>query len=202
MNLDDYPEAVRGLLVPWRDPPLDAGRPDAAVRRRLAALDPAAVVVGPTVVGPTVDGSSGDGSSVDAAAAAACLSGLWLYHDFLDESHRLSQEIETPTGSFWHGIMHRREGDYDNAKYWFRRVGEHPAFAPLHAAARAALPTAAPRELRTLVDAPRWDPYRFIDLCQAACSGRSDLAAGCRGVQACEWRALFDFCFHAARRQT
>ena len=183
MNVDVYSEPVRALLTPWRDPPLGAGGADGAVGLRLARLDPAAVVGRPIV---------------DDDAAAACLAGLWLYHGCLDESHALSQHIATPDGSFWHGIMHRREGDYGNAKYWFRRVGEHPAFAPLHVAARAELPLDAPRELRALVEAPRWDPYRFVDLCQAACTGRSDLAAGCIRVQACEWRTLFDFCFHAA----
>src|SRR5689334_9801012 len=43
--------------------------------------------------------------------AAAMLSALWLWHDYLDESHTLSQKIESDTGSFWHAIMHRREGD-------------------------------------------------------------------------------------------
>ena len=55
--------------------------------------------------------------------AAACLAGLWLHHNFLDESHTLSQDIDTTTGSYWHAIMHRREGDYGNAKYWLHRVG-------------------------------------------------------------------------------
>ena len=41
----------------------------------------------------------------DAAAAAACRAGLWLYHDFLDESHTISQEIETPEGSYWHALF-------------------------------------------------------------------------------------------------
>ena len=52
--------------------------------------------------------------------AACCLAGVWLLHDYLDESHTISQRIDTPSGSFWHGIMHRREGDFSNAKYWFR----------------------------------------------------------------------------------
>ena len=54
---------------------------------------------------------------------------LWLYIDELDRSHRVSQGIEDQTGSFWHGIMHRREGDFSNSHYWFRKVGRHPAMA-------------------------------------------------------------------------
>lgn len=51
---------------------------------------------------------------------------LYLKHGFLDESHKLSQQVATPTGSYWHGIMHRAEGDIDNSRYWYHRVGKHP----------------------------------------------------------------------------
>src|SRR5688500_18443569 len=54
-----------------------------------------------------------------------------LWHDHLDASHTVSQNIETPDGSWLHGIMHRREPDYGNAKYWFRRVGQHEAYPKL-----------------------------------------------------------------------
>ena len=68
--------------------------------------------------------------------ALAAVSGLLLWNGNLDRSHTISQGIENPTGSYWHGIMHRMEGDYWNAKYWFRRVGRHPAMSRLRDAAR------------------------------------------------------------------
>ena len=36
---------------------------------------------------------------------------------------RLIQEAKGDLGSYWHGMLHRREGDFDNARYWFRRAG-------------------------------------------------------------------------------
>src|SRR5256885_1727176 len=43
---------------------------------------------------------------VSRADADALLSGLWLWHDWLDSSHTISQSINNATGSFWHAIMH------------------------------------------------------------------------------------------------
>ncbi|MEI6085760.1 MAG: hypothetical protein WCS70_15860 [Verrucomicrobiota bacterium] len=51
---------------------------------------------------------------------------LYLKLGCLDECHKLAQSVATPTGSYWHGIMHRHEGDISNAKYWYARVGRHP----------------------------------------------------------------------------
>ena len=140
----------------------------------------------------------------DRDMARACLAGLWLLHDGLDESHKISQEIETPTGSFWHAIMHRREPDYDNAKYWFRRVGQHGVFEPLHAAARelatGKIDTAAPpdRAADFLRTQAAWDPFRFVDLCAAVAAGRSTSETLCRRIQRREWELLFDYCFAQA----
>src|SRR3954452_14901046 len=64
--------------------------------------------------------------SVNIQPLLHCTALLW--HDFLDASHTISQSIETCEGSWLHGIMHRREPDYGNAKYWFHRVGRHATF--------------------------------------------------------------------------
>ena len=45
------------------------------------------------------------GAVRSAEDARAMLCGLWLYHDWLDESHAISQDLHSPTGSFWHVIM-------------------------------------------------------------------------------------------------
>lgn len=121
---------------------------------------------------------------VDDDMARCCLAGVWLLHDFLDESHTICQDIATPTGSFWHGIMHRREGDFSNAKYWFRRVGSHPVLGELANQLESA--------------GGVWDPFRFVDTCQAALRNGGPEAESCRRTQQLEWELLFDYCYRAA----
>ncbi|MBI3679680.1 MAG: hypothetical protein HY235_04725 [Acidobacteria bacterium] len=118
-------------------------------------------------------------------APEAAFSGLWLYFSCLDESHRLSQDIATPEGSFWHGIMHRQEPDPDNSSYWFRRTSSHPVFPEL-AEDAAALGYGA---------GPRWDPFAFIDFVeQARRRPGSDEEHLALVVQCAEWQLLFDYC--------
>ncbi len=61
--------------------------------------------------------------------------GLHLWNDDLDHAHILVQALEgDPTADYWHAIIHRREGDWSNAGYWFRRVGEHPVLMDVYEA--------------------------------------------------------------------
>lgn len=141
---------------------------------------------------------------VDRRAAACCRAGLWLAGDFLDESHAISQSIETPSGSYWHGLMHRREPDPDNAKYWFRRVRHHPIFESLAAAARSATLTAAATAgiaagpAAFLATQTVWDPSRFVDLCERFRDAGDSGERLCREIAWIEWRLLFDYCHRQA----
>src|SRR6266850_4929270 len=65
----------------------------------------------------------------------ALKSGLLLWNDDLEGCHKIAQDLPDASGSYLHGVMHRREPDYSNSKYWFKKVGDHPLFPQLQAAA-------------------------------------------------------------------
>lgn len=115
----------------------------------------------------------------------ALRSGLWLYVDQLDRSHDISQSLKNQTGSFWHGIMHRREGDFGNSHYWFRQTGHHPAMDTIDG-----------------YD----DGHAFIDRVEAAYRDQGNQKIqGDQGsidslldLQRREWVGLFQWCANAA----
>ena len=177
-----YGSACASLLQ--RDPlsPLGPGSPNDAVRAALERLDVAAVV--------------GEQPARDVDMAHCCIAALWLRHDFLDASHSISQGIASTSGSFWHGIMHRREPDYSNAKYWFRRVGDHPLYGPLLTAVRQLV--GDDQELGGLTGQATWDAVAFVDLCAEANGSGKPIEETCRRIADLEWQLLFDYCYRQA----
>ena len=169
------------LTKPAALPPLDSGRPDKSVYEALRGL---------TVV------KAFEGRKVkDEGMAQCCLSGLWLLHGYLDESHRISQQAGSPTGSHWHGIMHRREGDYGNSKYWFRRVGEHTIWPELLENGQQIFDREGEGAFSRLSN---WDPYQFVDLCAESTGSGLQKEKLCQEVQMREWELLFPYSYQKA----
>lgn len=135
----------------------------------------------------------------------AIKSGLLLWNDALDESHTISQGLMNQTGSYWHGIMHRREPDYPNSKYWFGRVGTHPIFPALRERALELLkeisnPSDALANIgQTIASQENWDAYQLIDWCEAAeGDSDSDVTHFLQQVQAEEIKLLLAYSYQNA----
>ncbi|HEX8341195.1 MAG TPA: hypothetical protein VF624_09825 [Tepidisphaeraceae bacterium] len=131
--------------------------------------------------------------------AACLLAGLWLWHGYLDESHAVSQGIETPSGSYFHAIMHRMEGDFGNAKYWYARVGKHPVLPVIGASARDIVARAPLDKAALRLTLGDWSGPAFVDYVQSLHESPSDERyAVAVALQQLEWRALFDHCTRVA----
>jgi hypothetical protein len=109
-----------------------------------------------------------DGRPDGLLSAQAWKAALHLWNDSLDAAHELVEHMDTPTGTALHGIMHRRERDFDNAKYWLRLAGDHPAFHSLQSRTASFLqqqifPAGPLRDVfSNMATQGSWNPYLFI----------------------------------------
>ena len=118
--------------------------------------------------------------------------GLLMLNDDLDGAHTVVQNLPDDTAAFWHAIMHRREGDASNAKYWWRRTGQHSAFNLVYENAckylQGANDASAQQFLSQLEAQQTWLPVAFVDACQ------NGDAEWLRRVQMIEMESLLQWC--------
>ena len=132
-----------------------------------------------------------------ARSAGGAVSGLLLRMGSWEATHRVSQELTTADGSYWHAIAHRMEPDASNALYWFRRVGLHSVLPALHDGAAELLQRVGPKHWKLQAN---WDHSLFVEWCDEARQAPGTVSeTAALAIQDLEWNLLFSFCRNGGR---
>src|SRR5258705_13279822 len=66
------------------------------------------------------------------AALSPALAALWLdAKENWDKAHKIVMDESGADCAWVHAYLHRREGDLDNARYWYGQAGHPVATGPL-----------------------------------------------------------------------
>lgn len=111
---------------------------------------------------------------------------LFLWHDHWALAHEVAQSREgEPDHDLLHAVLHRREGDFANAGYWFRGAGKHACYPILERNLASADPG---------MEGGRWSPSAFLAAVRKRVqSGEPETSPGSvvlRRIQAEEIRAF------------
>ncbi len=93
--------------------------------------------------------------------------------------------MEGDTAAYWHGMVHRREGDFENARYWMRRAGDQPFFQEIQARASDGSPHMGRQS--------NWDPFLFTRLCEQYKFGEAEYKKEIGHLQRVEFAVVFDY---------
>jgi hypothetical protein len=53
----------------------------------------------------------------------------WDAKDDWSRAHEIAQDIDTAGGAWVHAYLHRKEGDTENARYWYGQAGKPYCYA-------------------------------------------------------------------------
>ncbi len=134
---------------------------------------------------------------------------LWLRVGVIEPAHILVQDGRNDLERYIHGVVHRLEGDFWNAKYWFRQVRDRELVLFVENGIQLKL-----KELELIDSARDWktvkasgfSPDQFVDQCEnflASSQGdeASDLKKILESVGQAEWNALWSFTGNQSRSQ-
>lgn len=115
-----------------------------------------------------------------------------LYHDHQDDAHDLVADRNDISAAFLHGILHRREPDYWNAKYWFRQCELHPVYSAVAARLGTWLDPQEAEAAQAFTLPGTFDPFAFVDACESCrrIDPKSPRVAILRKIQHAEFEAI------------
>jgi hypothetical protein len=172
-----------GALSQYRELTVGGGG-NAAAKANLSALTERTLLVSP---------------AKDTAAADCAIAALWIWHDYLDQPHEIVQRVHNAIGSYWHGVIHRRERDFSNARYWFVRAEELPISNTIALRADDLLRSLPADKSLFRLTATGWNPSAFVDLVAAVADQPQDPRhALAVSIQQIEWQVLFEHCVRLA----
>ena len=117
--------------------------------------------------------------------------GLLYALDDLVGCHEFLQDTAIDLVGYWHGMMHRRKADFDNARYWFRRAGTLPFFNTLHHHS-GLISTEMAKQTS-------WDPYLFTGQCEQQRFGADLNGTELVRLQRAEFEVVFDYSWRQAK---
>jgi len=93
---------------------------------------------------------------------------LWLRLGLIDRAHEIVQDGKRGTAAYLHGVVHRLEADYWNAKYWFRQVRDEPLLKSIGNEIIVTLDDSRCREVAMelkLIQSNQFQFDAFVDAC-------------------------------------
>ena len=108
---------------------------------------------------------------------------LYVLVGGMEQAHRIVQELSTSDAAYIHGMIHRIDDDFDNARYWFRRAGMEPAAAEMYRRAAANSLTFASRSI--------WDPILLTNMLEK--SRNAEVTDELRTILTVEFEVMLQF---------
>ncbi len=127
-------------------------------------------------------------------------SALYIYFDCFEEAHQIAQDHEGLPGNWLHAVLHRREPDAGNSKYWYHRVSApSEVLAGIGKEALEVMGKNPPAEVSPLFheisESGKWRSEAFVDACEKVRKKDSTSPAYkvLAEIQGAEWRGLLGF---------